>query len=294
MNKKIEKNINKKEYEIPNTGNDFKDTLKYIGNYFKRRGLIGFLKDVFKDLFLGRTKFNWIYLILLTMLPVAIQMKQLQNVGEVSVLSFITAVTGIMCVIYVREGRLSNYILGLINSTIYLCLSLNPINFFLGEALTALFWTIMNIVGPFFWINGYRKKEIEIKERKVKKEEIKFVSKKLTKKGWFISILAFMVYTLAVGTGLKFFNSNKPYLDASTNAANVVGQFLMNGQYAGQWVFWIVVNILSIPLWAGNDMYIVMMYVAQLINSIVGWIEWELEARGKTWKDILPKKNLNR
>ena len=62
----------------------------------------------------------------------------------------ICSLTGIICVIFVSEGRASNYLFGLINSVIYLILALQK--GFYGEVLTTLYFTIMQPIGLLVWI----------------------------------------------------------------------------------------------------------------------------------------------
>lgn len=62
----------------------------------------------------------------------------------------ICSLTGIICVIFVSEGRASNYLFGLINSVIYLVLALQK--GFYGEVLTTLYFTAMQPIGLLVWI----------------------------------------------------------------------------------------------------------------------------------------------
>ena len=62
---------------------------------------------------------------------------------------------------------------------------------------------------------------------------------------------------------------------------SVIAQFLMVKRYAERWVLWIVVNGLSIVLWAitllqsgGNDWSMLVMWTAFLVNSIYGYVNW--------------------
>ncbi|MDS8044033.1 nicotinamide riboside transporter PnuC, partial [Streptococcus pneumoniae] len=65
-------------------------------------------------------------------------------------IGMICSLTGIICVIFVSEGRASNYLFGLINSVIYLILALQK--GFYGEVLTTLYFTVMQPIGLLVWI----------------------------------------------------------------------------------------------------------------------------------------------
>ena len=76
---------------------------------------------------------------------------QLKNT---TVLEFIAVVTGIASVWYSRKENILVYPVGLINTTIYIYLSLK--GDLIGEASVNLYYTIMSIVG---WIAWLRKDE---------------------------------------------------------------------------------------------------------------------------------------
>ena len=70
-------------------------------------------------------------------------------------------------------------------------------------------------------------------------------------------------------------------LDSATTILSIVAQFMMLARYAEQWLMWIIINILSIIMWAqsiisqdGNDYPTLVMWIAFLCNSIYGYINW--------------------
>lgn len=277
---------NKKE-GMKQTRQDVKDTVLYIKQYFNDRTGRQVLTDIYKDLFGNRTIGNWVYLILLGLIPVIIMV-----VGEgLDWFGFWTSITGIITVIYVREGRLSNYMIGLVNAVLYLYLSLkggilNPEVIspaFYGEVFTSIFWIVMNIVGPFQWINIQRKTELGVQDNQDEASH-QFVAKRLSFKGWMKYLILMLVTWIGMGKFYESIGSGRPFRDSFTDGTNVSGQFLMNQMYAEQWVFWIVTNIASMYVWwfdsgvAGN-WHMVGMYLAQLINSLVGYYEWSKQAK---------------
>lgn len=277
--------LNKQVTKFKQFKQDSAYTFTYIKNYLTQTSKDQIAKDVYNDLFGNRTFFNWVYLILLGFIPVIILV-----VGEGwDWFGFWTSLTGVICVILVREGRMSNYIIGLINAVLYFYLSLkggilNPEIIspaFYGEVFTSVFWIVMNVVGPLQWLTIKRKKE---EQPELIKEKQDFVSKNLTLKGWFKYIILMVITWLGMGKFYDSIGSGRPFRDSFTDGTNVSGQFLMNQMYAEQWVFWIVTNIASMYVWwfdsgvAGN-WHMVGMYLAQLINSLVGYYEWHKQAQ---------------
>ena len=72
-----------------------------------------------------------------------------------------------------------------------------------------------------------------------------------------------------------------PTLDGVTVVVSIVAQVLMILRYREQWALWIVVNILTISLWAAawfkngeTSLPLLLMYVMYLCNSVYGYINW--------------------
>ena len=107
---------------------------------------------LWKDLFVGRSLFQWLYLIALLSVPFILEFTQ--NIDSHDWLSLFVSWTGIVCVILVAEGRASNYLFGAINSAIYLILAMDAT--FYGEVLTTVYffchaadWPLCLAVQPY-------------------------------------------------------------------------------------------------------------------------------------------------
>lgn len=83
---------------------------------------------------------------------------------------------------------------------------------------------------------------------------------------------------VAVYRFLKTTDGNSVALDGVTTVLVVAAQLLMILRYREQWLLWIVINILSIILWADTAaMYI--MFSAYLLNSLYGYYNWSKLAK---------------
>ena len=104
---------------------------------------------------------------------------------------------------------------------------------------------------------------------KVEVVEAKF----LTVKGWLTLISAVLIGSLAFISILKTTDGQSVSLDGVTTVLVVAAQLLMILRYSEQWILWIIINILSIWLWAETPaMYL--MYGAYLLNSVYGYYNW--------------------
>ena len=243
------------------------NNIKWLFKEGKRLGFKRLLELLWEDLFGHRTLAQWFYLFGLS-LPTLL----LEFIGGTRhIAGFATALTGILCVIFVAEGRISNYFIGFVHEMLYLYLSFE--NMYYGEVLTTLFFTIMQFVGAYYWLVGHRKGQ----EKKVEVRDVK--SRKLSPLGWLKSLGIAVAVWLVFGFIYKSIGSHRPFWDSSTDGTNWSGQFLQTGMYSEQWLFWIATNILSIFLWWGAEPHVMLMYIIYMINSIVGWIKWERDIK---------------
>ena len=80
----------------------------------KKLGFEGSLKAIWNDLFANRSLGAWIYLLVLGSFPLWLELFYEGRIVDWT--GMICSLTGIICVIFVSEGRASNYLFGLINS----------------------------------------------------------------------------------------------------------------------------------------------------------------------------------
>ena len=179
-----------------------------------------------------------------------------------SPLGMISGIAGILCVVFVSKGKISNYFFGLIFAYTYFYVSWG--SNFLGEMNTALYVYIPSqFIGYFMWKQNMQNDDGS--------ESV--VAKALTPKGWAILLVSVAIGTLCFVQALKAAGGSSTTLDGLTTIITVAAQLLMILRYREQWLLWIVLNVLSILLWAEQPaMYL--MYSAYLLNSLYGYYNW--------------------
>ena len=179
-----------------------------------------------------------------------------------SPLGMISGIAGILCVVFVSKGKISNYFFGLIFAYTYFYVSWG--SNFLGEMNTALYVYIPSqFIGYFMWKQNMQNDNGS--------ESV--VAKALTPKGWAILLVSVAIGTLCFVQALKAAGGSSTTLDGLTTIITVAAQLLMILRYREQWLLWIVLNVLSILLWEGLPaMYL--MYSAYLLNSLYGYYNW--------------------
>lgn len=212
------------------------------------------------------------------------------------IISPLSAISGIICVVLVAKGKLSNYFWGLLN-----CLSYGYVAYmsgYYGDALINIaFMLPFQLIGFLWWRNHLRP---------MSKSDV--IMRKLTWKQAIVVTVTGIGATLLVGLGLFqldnwFVNVMKRNIsiytyidnvfhikllgavfDASTEILQVVATFLMTLAYAEQWLLWILTNIISILMWISViiaeptslawSVPTLVMWVAYLVNAVYGYIVW--------------------
>ena len=211
---------------------------------------------IFKDWNL----FEKSWLIIFTLINVAVLIYSKEGI-----LGFTASVTGMLSVILVAKGKISNYYFGIINVVIYGFISYN--SKYYGEAmLNILYFLPMQIIGFMMW----RRNNVNIDESKEVKAE-RMTAKEIIL--WSVlSGIAVVVY----GIILKKLNNTLPMADSFTTVLSVTAMILMVKRYIEQWVVWILIDIVSIYMWffIKSNYNITIMWIAYLINAVYGLVNW--------------------
>lgn len=184
-------------------------------------------------------------------------------------LSIVTCMTGLWCVILVAKGRIFNYYIGIINVLGYGYIAYHYALW--GEVMLNIgYFLPMQFVGLYIWMKN--------KDPKVKdKVEVKFLSNPGRIQWAIISAAAVSAYAVV----LDIMGDPVPVLDSTSTILSIIAMILMAWRYMEQWVLWIVVDIVSVWMWilvlqkqGTNDMAMLVMWSAYLVNAIYGFYAW--------------------
>ena len=186
--------------------------------------------------------------------------------------SLLAAVSGVACVILTGKGKRSSFIFGTINNIFYTIVALGAKYY--GEVmLNVIYYLPMNFVGFVVWKKYMNEENGEVIKKRLP------LSKSLVLYG--ITAAAIAVY----GFVLKTMGGNLPYIDSMSTVVSVVAQILSIRRLVEQWVLWIVVNIVTVIMWAidfskgGETISTLAMWSIFLINAVVMFVRWHREAK---------------
>ncbi|HDX0981338.1 TPA: nicotinamide riboside transporter PnuC [Pasteurella multocida] len=216
-----------------------------------------------KNEFLGGWKpfeVAWLSLFLIAQIVIYIQ-------NPDSILGMISGISGILCVVFVSKGKVSNYFFGLIFAYTYFYVAWQAN--YLGEMNTVLYVYIpAQFIGYFLWRENLQKGSEGAES---------VIAKSLTLKGWAIVLGTITIGTLLFVQALNAAGGSSTGLDGLTTVIVVVAQLLMILRYREQWLLWIALNVISIVLWTQakeGSLTMVTMYSAYLLNSLYGYYNW--------------------
>ncbi len=190
-----------------------------------------------------------------------------------TVFAFSVSLSGILCVGLTAVGRREGYLIGLYSSLTYPVLAHD--NGLFGEVYLNLgFFVPTNIIGYLMW-RGHMTQNKTV------------VMRQLTWPQRVIIAALCVAGTLGLGLVLEWNSAqNTPFIDASTNVLSVVATFLMMWRYKEQWLLYIVLNIVSIVMWALRFMaggaagdLMVLMWSLLLLNALFGYWRWHKGAK---------------
>lgn len=94
--------------------------------------------------------------------------------------------------------------------------------------------------------------------------------------GWMAALAVGALGVMALLPIGKKLGSALPTLDASLTSFSLVAQFLTSYKYIENWLFWIGLNLVYIPLlWVRDARLVSVLYFVYLVLAVVGYLDWK-------------------
>jgi nicotinamide mononucleotide transporter len=195
----------------------------------------------------------------------------LEGMRNTTPLEYIAVFFGIASVWFSRAENILVYPVGLVNTIIYIYLSIDAALF--GEAAVNLYYTIVSIYGWVLWSRRDRQHHHLV--------VITFSNgKEWTKQLMFFSFFYLLIYFSLSYLKKHFTPQAIPWADAFASASAFTGMWLMAKKKVESWYWWILTNIASIPLYFIKQyVFTSVYYFILLIMAFWGLAEWIKKAR---------------
>ncbi len=180
-----------------------------------------------------------------------------------TLVNFVSAVCGIICIFFCAKANVSNFVFGLVNTIVY-AIYLIYYKIYGTFFLEVLFYLPMNIAS---WINWARHRDKKLTE--------KTMSKRLTLTQNIISVVFVGITTFVTYMILKRCGGTVALLDALTVAIGIVATILELYRFAEQYVWWIITDIIAVTMYIVHfDTVYLTKKTIYLIMAIIGLRNW--------------------
>ncbi len=185
---------------------------------------------------------------------------------ETSSLEWLGTITGLICVYLAARQKMANWPVSIISVICYGILFFEHRLY--GDAVLQLYFLSTAVYGWYYWSS----KEYDKKTPLITS---------LTVKTSILTIIGTVAMSIALGLFLRYFtNSDVPYLDGICTAISFIAQYLMSRKVLQNWLLWILVDAVYIPLYLYKQLVLTaMLYLIFFIIAIIGFIDWK-----NTWK----------
>lgn len=176
-------------------------------------------------------------------------------------LEYVAVFFGIASVLFSRKENILVYPTGIINTVLYTWFCFSWWNLY-AEGSLNFYYTAMSLYGWYIWSRKKDGKVLPITYN--------------TKRDWFISISFFIISWVVLFFILKTYtNSSVPLGDSFASAAAYTGMWQMTRKKVENWIWWIITNIASIPLYFYKGAaFTSVQYMVFLVLAVMGLIEW--------------------
>jgi len=191
--------------------------------------------------------------------------EQYSNYDPLDVFLEITAVMfGFASVWYSKKNNILVFPTGLISTSLFVYLLFKWQ--LIGDMMINGYYFIMSLYGWYIWT------------RKIDSEQVTPISK-TTKKEQLIGGIIFIATLLFVYVVYQFFDMWRDwvaYVDTFTTALFFVGMWLMAKRKIENWIFWIVADVISVPLYFYKGYtFSSLQYFGFTIIAIFGFLAWK-------------------
>ncbi|AXT52272.1 nicotinamide riboside transporter PnuC [Aquimarina sp. BL5] len=177
----------------------------------------------------------------------------------------ITAVLfGIASVFFAWFNKIWVYPTGLVSTSIYVYLLLKWS--LLGDMMINAYYFIMSIYGWYIWTRKIDETHTTPISRTSSKEKIIEI----------IIFIATLIFVYIVYKTFDKWNDWTAYVDTLTTAIFFVGMWLMAKRKIENWIFWIIGDVISIPLYFYKGFtFTSFQYLIFTIMAIQGYLAWK-------------------
>jgi len=168
--------------------------------------------------------------------------------------------TGIACVWLAALANIWNFPFGILNGAILGLVFLQQRLF--ADASLQVVFIVLNVRGLQTWRAGQQRSEADPVFRATRRDNVR-------------AMLAIACMVPVLWWVLGLMKGSAPLIDALVTSLSIVAQWLLNRRVLENWIWWIVVDLISIPLYVSRGLpLIAALYVVFLLICCQGYVRW--------------------
>ena len=185
----------------------------------------------------------------------------IQAAASMTVLEILGVFFGVLGVWFSKKENIWVYPTGLISVSIYIYLCFK-FGLYADMGIN-VFYFVMSIYGWYNWRRPVQEKTLKISKNN------------------FVQNIVYGIVVVVLWLGLyfllsQFTDSTVPYLDSLTTAICLVGMWLMAIKKIENWIYWIVADVISVPLYWYKELPLTsIQFVLFTALAISGYLEWK-------------------
>ncbi|PJJ54786.1 nicotinamide riboside transporter PnuC [Hymenobacter chitinivorans] len=183
-----------------------------------------------------------------------------------SPLEWVAVITGFACVWLAARESLWNFPVAIFSCALFAVVYFRSQLY--SDSILQGFFILMSVYGWYEWLYGGTRNTALLVTRTRPRE-------------WAVVIVGVTVFTLGFGYYLQHYtDAALPHWDSFTTAASLGAQYLLTRKRLENWLIWLVVDLIYVPILWYKQLYPTSgLYAVYLILAAYGYVEWRRAAR---------------
>ena len=192
-------------------------------------------------------------------------LKPYQNYETFDILlESVAVVLGLLSVWFAKRDQIAVYPSGMLSTAIFVYILYQAS--LLGDMLINAYFFIVSIYGWYFWVRKKRQKT----ENPISRMN------PLEKTMWFVFFMIILFFVAGIYILFDKWQDWSAPIDCFTTALFFVGMWFMARKRLEHWIFWIVGDLISIPLYLYKGLGLTsFQYLIFTLIAIFGYIQWK-------------------
>lgn len=176
-------------------------------------------------------------------------------------LELVAVITGFICVFFNARENVWGWPLGIISCFLYIFIFYDTKLY--PDMWLQIMYVGLNMYGWYQWLfGGENKKELKITTLRWKEASI------LIPSGLLLTLLSYYFFS-------TYTDAAQPFWDSFNTAFSLVAVYLMAKKRLENWLIWIMVDIIYVPLVFSRGLYLTaFLYLSYLVLATYGYIQW--------------------